>query len=617
MMRARIKAVAYLRMSSDDQKTSIAQQRREVRAYAIEQGYELVREYVDEGKSGSKDQNKRIDFAKMLTDAAKGEFQAVLCWNTSRFARLDSFDAVMAKQSLRTYGIHLNTVKEDRIDWNTFEGRILDVLRSESDHKFSRDISASTLRGRLDALNRGFWPNGSVPYGYDRLYVSGENSHLVPRDSPFRKPRNWQLKLVVNAAEAKVVRWLFDEFCGRDKSLRQLALELSKRNVPSPGNCPSGWTKDSVKAVLCNRAYVGVGHIGLGRRRAKEAFNRAVPTEKTDCCPAIIDLTIYDAAQKRLNDRRDAGRKPHTSRSSALSGCLVCGHCGYRMDKKQREGRVYFTCSSAMRRPQLGCHQWRVHEDEILPVISHVLVEEVDFELLKAIQSQPIQHTDADSELSEKRAATLRRNIERGTARYLKAPCDLLADLELTLLQWKKELAELESRMRLVQICKNQSATETFSTWWNRVRPQLVLVSEIEWDGQRTDRRPILLTANDRRAIQKHIGAKVGSCRASWSGSADGGIRLTLGEGRVVELDGDGQAWELVEVEFPIKPAVVAERDALRALLHDLNLKITLFWKPKSRRFFELDRRRLQAELNGNVLGVRTATPDRVTSTWA
>ena len=187
-MDSKIRAVAYLRMSSDDQTTSIAQQRREVQAYAADHGYEIVSEYVDDGKSGSKDQHKRIEFAKMLTDAASHDFQAVLCWTTSRFARLDSFDAVIAKQALRTHGIHLNTVKEGKIDWNTFEGRILDVLRSESDHKFSRDISASTLRGRLDALNRGFWPNGAVPYGYDRLYFNDDHSHLAKRADAFRKP---------------------------------------------------------------------------------------------------------------------------------------------------------------------------------------------------------------------------------------------------------------------------------------------------------------------------------------------------------------------------------------------------------------------------------------------
>ena len=610
LMTAIIKAVAYFRMSSDDQKTSIPQQRREVRAYAKEQGYEILREYVDEGKSGSKDQHKRTDFAKMLTDAASGEFKAVLCWNTSRFARLDSFEAVMAKQALRTHGIHLNTVKEGKIDWDTFEGRILDVLRSESDHKFSRDISVSTLRGRLDALNRGFWPNGSVPFGYDRLYIDGENSHVVKRESPFRKPRNWQLKLIVNTSEAQIVRWLFDEFCGRDRSLRQLAVELNKRDVPSPGNGAGGWTKDSVKSILCNRAYIGIGHIGLGRRRAKEAFNRAAPTQKADCCPAIVEPTVFHAAQMRLDDRRKTGRKPQSGRSSALSGCLACGHCGYRMDKKERNGRVYFTCSSAVRRPKLGCHQWRVHEDEILPLISRALVEEVDFELLKAIQSQPKEeHADGCLVLLGERAATLRRNIERGNERYLKAPAELLTGLEQTLSRWRKELTEIEGKIRSAQVDKSRGRETAFFEWWQEVKGRLVTVTDIQWGNQQTIRQPIMLTRHDRRTIEKRIGGKMGSCRASWTGNPDAGFKLVLGEGNVIELDAEGEAWELIDVEYPVKPAILAEVDALRGLLHDLKVKVTLFWKPAKGRYFQLDRRRLQAEINGNVLGAPTAMP--------
>jgi len=35
----------------------------------------------------------------------------------------------------------------------------------------------------------------------------------------------------------------------------------------------------------------------------------------------------------------------------------------------------------------------------------------------------------------------------------------------------------------------------------------------------------------------------------------------------------------------------------------------TLFWKPKKSRFFELECRRLQAEINGNAVAVRNVTP--------
>src|ERR1035441_7105145 len=141
-------------------------------------------------------QGQRAEFQQMLLDAADGHFQAVLCYDSSRFARLDSIDGAFAKQVLRSKGIYLVTVKEGRIDWTTFDGRVMDMLVSEANHKYSRDLSLVSLRGRMDRLTQGLWPHGTVPYGYDRLYSSGNHTHRTTRNEPFRKPRNCVLTLV-------------------------------------------------------------------------------------------------------------------------------------------------------------------------------------------------------------------------------------------------------------------------------------------------------------------------------------------------------------------------------------------------------------------------------------
>jgi DNA invertase Pin-like site-specific DNA recombinase len=325
-----IPAAAYLRMSSDDQRTSLRQQEAEVRALAERDGYAISRWYREEGKSGLKEQGQRAEFQQMLLDAADGHFQAVLCYDSSRFARLDSIDGAFAKQVLRSKGIYLVTVKEGRIDWTTFDGRVMDMLVSEANHKYSRDLSLVSLRGRMDRLTQGLWPHGTVPYGYDRLYSSGNHTHRTTRNEPFRKPRNWVLTLVENPVEAPVVRELFATYRREDTSLRQLALDLSRRGVVGPKG-KGGWTKDTVKAILANRTYLGFGRIGFARRRQKESFNRAVPTEVAGVCPALVDEETFKAVQVKLEVLHATGRRPQKYRSSVLSGVLVCGHCGYRL----------------------------------------------------------------------------------------------------------------------------------------------------------------------------------------------------------------------------------------------------------------------------------------------
>src|SRR5690348_7778921 len=100
-----LKVVLYLRMSGAQQEDSPLQQRKQCRAYAERRGWEVVGEYLDDAKSGSKDTHKRVQFHKMIADAKEGGFNAILCWNTSRFGRLDSIESGQYKNSLRQAGV--------------------------------------------------------------------------------------------------------------------------------------------------------------------------------------------------------------------------------------------------------------------------------------------------------------------------------------------------------------------------------------------------------------------------------------------------------------------------------------------------------------------------------
>src|SRR5262249_32835505 len=158
-------------MSSEDQESSIEQQRQEVRAWAARNGHVIVREYIDSGKSGSKDQEKRVAFRQMVLDSGKGEFTAILVWKVNRFGRLDSLEGADDKRVLRKNGVRLVSIQEGEVDWSTMTGRIMDALHSEMSHAYSESLATDSVRGRLAALEQGHWPNGSVPYGFHRLYA--------------------------------------------------------------------------------------------------------------------------------------------------------------------------------------------------------------------------------------------------------------------------------------------------------------------------------------------------------------------------------------------------------------------------------------------------------------
>jgi DNA invertase Pin-like site-specific DNA recombinase len=78
-----IKAALYLRVSTVDQHPET--QGIELRQFAKQRGYEVVREYVDHGVSGTKARRPALD--KLLQEARRRSFDVVLVWSCDRLAR--------------------------------------------------------------------------------------------------------------------------------------------------------------------------------------------------------------------------------------------------------------------------------------------------------------------------------------------------------------------------------------------------------------------------------------------------------------------------------------------------------------------------------------------------
>jgi site-specific DNA recombinase len=531
-------SVAYLRMSSDPQEGSIEQQRTELVKLAEKHGYKILREYVDEGKSGSKETEKRIGFLKMIDDSYKREFQVILCWDLQRFGRLDPLKAAAYKDTLRTNGVFLHTCKEGVIKWDHFEEYILDAVYQGAAHEYSKSLSRDTIRGRLDMLARGEYPNGKVPYGYDRLYVSPEGrDYPVKRSETFKKGKGWKRHLVINEEEAKVIRFIFREFVDKDTSMREIARQI-KAVRPKGDN--QLWTKDTVKATLTNKTYAGFAHIGglRNRLRAKEAHNRFGYHECAGAVPAIVSLEDYDFSVAKIAKNKEQGRKVHPTKSSPLSGILYCGRCGYALDKHSRCDRngkrySYFTCSSSIKRPSTGCKQWRVREDEILPVVIKHLVKEVDRTILESLDARKFQPSEEPNELAhlKTKLAALMKRLEAAEEEALGTPASPKKDRQKAIIRkWEEQQVELERQIHNLTITEGD--VTKFAKFWHDLRSQLTSVLPIEL-------------------------------------------------GTEEELDESGKAtgdkWAVVTYQ-----GVALEDSRLRNLLKSLAFKVTLFWKAQT-----------------------------------
>src|SRR6201981_2333819 len=80
-----MRAAIYARVSTSNNGQDPRVQTREIREYCDRRGWQIVGEYVDAGISGAKD--SRPELNKLMADAHRRRFDAVVVWKFDRFAR--------------------------------------------------------------------------------------------------------------------------------------------------------------------------------------------------------------------------------------------------------------------------------------------------------------------------------------------------------------------------------------------------------------------------------------------------------------------------------------------------------------------------------------------------
>ncbi len=121
-MASKIKKVAiYARVSTDNQTTE--NQLRELREVAVRNGWEITKEYVDNGISGAKGRDQRPGFDALLKDAVRKEFDVIAAWSVDRLGRslkdlLGFLDDIHAKN----IGLYLH---QQGVDTTTPGGKAL------------------------------------------------------------------------------------------------------------------------------------------------------------------------------------------------------------------------------------------------------------------------------------------------------------------------------------------------------------------------------------------------------------------------------------------------------------------------------------------------------------
>ena len=115
------KVAIYSRVSTLDQ--TIDNQLLELRDHCSKMGWEIVKEYADEGLSGALSREKRPALNSLIKDAYRKKFDSVVCWDISRIVR-SMKELVLFLSDMKDREIGICSVRQG-FDTSTSMGEIM------------------------------------------------------------------------------------------------------------------------------------------------------------------------------------------------------------------------------------------------------------------------------------------------------------------------------------------------------------------------------------------------------------------------------------------------------------------------------------------------------------
>ncbi|MNK43144.1 hypothetical protein D3C87_618420 [compost metagenome] len=296
------RAAQYLRMSTDHQRYSLANQRAYIGSFAESRGIEIVRTYEDAGKSGVT-VDRRSGLQRLLSDVLSGEapFSTILVFDVSRWGRFqDADEAAHYEYLCREAGLSVVYCAELFTD-DTF-GSVFKQLKRVMAGEYSRDLSVKVRAGRWAKAARGRALGGSAVYGFLRQVVNADGSAgpTLP-DGQWKSRLDQEVRYVWGPPEERVViQRIFELFVHEARSQSGIARFLTHQGVMWRDGTP--WNGDRVQKILKRELVVGFQAYGKSK---VELGKRTIYVDRSQwtyvrVLDPIVDIDTFVAAQERM-----------------------------------------------------------------------------------------------------------------------------------------------------------------------------------------------------------------------------------------------------------------------------------------------------------------------------
>lgn len=281
---------------------------------------------------------------QLLREVEAGRWAGVLVMEIERLARGDAIDQGTVARAFKYSSTKIITPMKVYDPANQFDEEYFEFGLFMSRQEY-RTINRRLQAGRIATTKEGKIVAGGVPYGYERVHVTGG--------------KGFTFRIV--ESEADVVRMIFRLYAYGDKTddgetvlfgSDIIAHRLDAFGIPSPSG--SGWKGCTVRYMLKNPVYTG--KVRFGRNKTRKMVVDGIPVSKRYIDPAgaimvdglhepIISAELWDAVQARFSSGTPR-KKVSTELVNQFAGIARCGYCG-RVLRRENDGRgyIFLRCS--------------------------------------------------------------------------------------------------------------------------------------------------------------------------------------------------------------------------------------------------------------------------------
>ena len=435
------KAVLYARVSTEEQASkdnSIPAQISTIKSFALNNGIEIIGEYLDEGKSART--TDRPQFQRMISDAKRKDkpFSIILVHKTDRFARNRS-DSVIYKSLLKKEcNVDVISITENFEDSPT--GKLLEGMMEVIAEFHSLNLAQEVMKGMKQKASKGVYV-GRTPFGYQLNETTK--------------------KLDIDEGEASTVRKIFEMYSEGD-SFATIKKYLNTTGILTRND--KLWDSSAIKRIIQNPVYTGQ----YGWNKTSQSDNSQKVHKDTNewiiiehAHEAIVKRQLFDKAQQVLNSKRTM-LGPSVKSPYLLSSIIKCGHCGYNMigtKKTHKSGKTYshYVCGNYL------SHKMCFYNSVQKEAIENLVFEEIR-NILKTskVDAASVVIFTSDTSNSEKDLLEIHlKKVQQKFQKQLEAfEADVISLEELQQAKHRVSLEEEEVRQQLLQLEERKEAPD-------------------------------------------------------------------------------------------------------------------------------------------------------------